>query len=507
MAASASFIEEIYSDIQRAAKQVSLERLDHHPPLIVFECLTDASEVLSAAALARLQAGGRAVTETLTMPRRGFGPRPVEVLSPVSRTVYTSLVEHLSDSIPPPSRGGSSWAEHETFGLDGAHSYVVEMDFASCYELIEHEDLTQELLLRSYDHETVTALISLLRGVGRRGRGLPQMLHASDRLADTYLDIIDRRLRRKGRSLHRYADDIRVLADDWDRANEVIEETGAYARELGLILSSEKTSIRLRRTLAEDIDHHRRIRDEFFKNHANAVLESQQGPYHEPDQIYSDAYDAATGGAFIRFLTQWHEDFADRDSASIERSRFTTMSGLIPAALAALSNAPEPLEEALLADLVFQDPTRLEFVSNYVLGHLSGPHADHDFASSVIDNLTSMGRQGSWSKLWLLRVTTQLSGPSRQTARWMHQQLLSTSEVVRAEAAWACATHGLLRSDELQGCYSSASELSMPGLSAAASRQSVAASDRGSSLSPDILAAIEEDSPLNRKAAQWAKQS
>ena len=165
-----------------AARDAASRPLDHFPPLVTYCCLEDAATSLAAAAMAHLHSADPASSETLTMPRRGFGPRPVEILSPASRTLYSALVGNLDSALPEASRREGAWSEHREFGRQGDHEYVVELDFAACYELIDHGELQRELLLRSFDSTTVTALGHLLQGLGRHGRGLPQMLEASDRL-------------------------------------------------------------------------------------------------------------------------------------------------------------------------------------------------------------------------------------------------------------------------------------------------------------------------------------
>jgi RNA-directed DNA polymerase len=237
-------------DLHGAAKRTVARPHDHFPPLITDRCLEDGVSKLTAFIASSFAAGTRIHSETLTMPRRDGVPRPVTVLSPASRALYRSLVEHISDSLPPPSRAAGRWEEHRAFGLEGAHDHVVDIDIASCYEYIDHESLWDELNLRSMNLDAVGGIISLLGELYERPRGLPQMLDISDRLGDAYLSRLERSLQRDGLEVHRFADDLRVIAGDWESANIYLERAAEYARRDGLILSTKKSTIYKRTTLA-----------------------------------------------------------------------------------------------------------------------------------------------------------------------------------------------------------------------------------------------------------------
>ena len=328
------------------------------------------------------------------MPRRGFGPRPVEILAPTSRTTYTALVQHLMTSLPASSRRDGQWREHLDFGRTGEHSYVVEIDFASCYELIDHDDLKAELLLRSFDSDAVTALAGVLSGLGRHGRGLPQMLESSDRLADTYLSIIDRRLQRRGHILHRFADDMRILASSWYEANDIIEETAIYARELGMILASSKTRVRRR----EVVDHTEKSIKEFFTQYVDATT-ADLTDFIVVDQDYDSAEvyvrtpeeSVALTGAYSRILDSWHENWklSQSDNSSLELP--IGLANSINAALSHLSSESPPVPLDLLLDLVFHDPVRLENVSRYLVDGLKSKVRNKTYVKAALTQLFEIG--------------------------------------------------------------------------------------------------------------------
>jgi RNA-directed DNA polymerase len=440
------------------------------------------------------------------MPRRGFGPRPVEILSPTSRTLYSALVDHLAPALPEPSRREGSWSEHREFGRTGDHNYVVELDFAACYELIDHGDLQRELLLRSFDSEAVKAIGKLLGGLGRHGRGLPQMLAASDRLADAYLDVIDRRLVRRGYQLHRFADDVRVLAEEWDEANEILEQAAGYGRSLGLILSSSKTGIRRRDVLDDQEDEPFNLLKEYLSEVTAELSDIVviSGPYGSPEFDVEDPDDAeALQETYARILAEWHDEFRESQD---EGRAMTLQHGLashINTALASAVARPQALPAALLEDLVFHDPTRLESVCRYLLDRRKTIKATGRLSNSLLKALTGMGRQSAWAKLWMLHASAEATSVPAAVIDWIEHQLDDTHEVVRAEAAWTAACHGRLRTNDLETCYSSATEITWPALAAAAARQQQATAAEG--LKRQVVDAVRNDGPLNKEAYAWAQ--
>lgn len=488
-------------DFTKAAQDTVARRLDHFPELITDACLVDASNVLEKHALAQFRGGRPPVHETITMPRKGFGPRPALIMAPETRTLYTALVDGLSDSLPSPSRGAGQWDVHHGFGLEGNHEYVVELDVASCYEYINHRVLGDELLLRSMDVELVDALEELLKGLFPRGYGIPQMLPASDRLADAYLSIMDRKLSRTGHELHRFADDFRVLADDWEVANRVIEEAAECAREIGLVLSSEKTRVFKRETLAEAAAADRRpFTDLVAEAWGRAPRLSDflvLGPYEEMDVDDSEAdpdeFEIARG-ASRRVLSDWTPRAERRDQQPPGLRRLLTFS------LVVLIDDDERIAADTLADLVFDDPQRLEQVCRYLKYRGEDSRFRRERHWSALWALTSMGRQSPWAKLWLLDVIGSLP-MTREAKRakvlaWVREHLGDRHEVVRASAAWVLAGLGEIDAQSLGALFAESSTLSRPALAAAAARMG--------SLSSGMAEAFRGESPLTKEAWAWA---
>jgi len=483
-------------DLHNVVQETLTQSFDHFPPLIFDRCLQNSSEAIAKHISSVYASGGRIPAEVITMPRKGFGPRPISLTTLAARTLYAALVKAIDNDLPPLSRATGNWDRHRRFGLEGQHDYVVELDIASCYEYIDHAQLQDELMIRSMNRNVSTTLSRYLEEILGRSRGLPQMLLASDRLADAYLSILERRLSRDGHIMSRYVDDFRVGASNWEEANTVIEQAAEYARDLGLTLSSEKTLIFKRETL---IDQDREDAEFFNYYFANAKAALTQifyvaSDYEEVEEVSIEPEEKIAGQAAARaILSDLHRLMKDpTTSPQPPYIRF------IPKALATLQDDTYRLDDDLLIDIVFEYPNRIEQVTRYLLGRAS--HATSENHLESIAKLASMGRQSPWSKLWVLHATEMLTwqGANRPESltKWVMQQMGDRHETVRAEAAWVCSTFGLLSPDWASYLYKNASPITQPALAAAVTRQS--------GLPNSLRRGIQDDSPLNREASKWS---
>lgn len=495
-----------------AAKTATTTTLDHFPELLVYKCLsgTDGRSAVRAMATAVPNFD----YEMITMPRRGHGPRPVSVLSPVARTRYTALVRLIAQALPDDSRARGQWAQFREFGRTGGHSYVVDLDLASCYQFVDHVDLRDELLLRSSEVEVVTALTDLLTQVTERGRGLPQMLSPSDRLADAYLEIIGRRLSRQGWLHHRYADDFRVLAESWDEANEIIEIAATIAGDLGLILASHKTNIRRKETVEQFEAEHETFLDNYIDFAQIGSRPGADGPYGGEDVEDQEAEDeddptdaegvnskeddaVVVARAYNSVLEEWHGVFRS------DGERPPGMNSALPLALRIVVPMERRVDVRVLLDLVFDDPLRMENVCRYVIER-AAVDVERDWQWDLVLELTHHGRRSPWAKLWLLATVEALIDqglkPDANIDAWMLEQLGDRHEVVRAQAAWVISSYRALTLDQMKFLYVGCSSVSAAALAAVAGR-----------IEPQhdalqrALNAIKNDSSLNQAAFTWAQ--
>jgi hypothetical protein len=266
-----------------------------------------------------------------------------------------------------------------------------------------------------------------------RPRGLPQMQDPSDRLADTYLSILERRLNRDGFDLSRYVDDLRVIANDWEQANQIVEKAAEYARDLGLILSSEKTKIFKRETLRIQHAEER----EFFVARFHDAKESLKqfifmamGTYGDQERAEGEADSlSAAQAACWDILNEWGELATQ---VSPEMALDGPAQRLISAALIILREYEERLPDQLLIDIVFHIPQRLEQVCGYLAARAEMFGAEDHWRT--LGALMRMGRQSPWAKLWLMdtaeRLASSQDAPPEPIRDWAGQQLLDRHELV-----------------------------------------------------------------------------
>lgn len=487
-------------DLDKVASTTLSRRVDHFPALIIDRCLSQAANAVVRHISSVYASGATIPAETITMPRKGFGPRPIRLTTPFGRILYTALTDAISAALPAPTRASGNWDKHRRFGLEGGENYIVDLDIAACYEYIEHKTLEEELVLRSMDLPVCDTLINYLGEVMGRLRGLPQMLNPSDRLADTYLSILDRHLQRQGYLSSRYVDDIRIIARSWEEANATIEAVAEYIRELGLTLSPEKTLVYKQSTL---VDQDREDAD-FFNEHFAAakasltqIIFAGGGLYEDDEEVEVEPEDKEAAQVAARdILYEWQ---AAVKGAGDETAPLQPLLRFINPGLATLYDAPERLPDKLLSNIVFEYPSKTEQVVRYLISRrtevLWSEHMESIYA------LATMGRQSPWSKLWLLSAVEELDPASVERpeglTRWLISQLSDRHEVVRAEAAWVCSTVGLLTSEAAAELYKRASPITQPALAAAVSRQG--------GITDSIKRGICDDSPLNREAAKWAE--
>ncbi|MFD9692544.1 RNA-directed DNA polymerase [Kitasatospora sp. NPDC059088] len=447
--------------------------------------------------------------ETFAMPKKRFGPRPVTMGATAARVAYLALVNHMGESLGPKSRDGDSWEIHKSFALSGEGEYVVKFDIASFYEYVDHEILRRQVLAQTLAPEGVQSLSNILASVVGGARGLPQLSSASDHLADVYIGVLERQLKRDGYLLSRYADDFTIRCADWETANTAIERSAEYARTLGLVLSSEKTTINKHSTLtAAD-----RAEKEFFNRYFEAArIELTQlfswGDYGDVEVVEGASDEESTPdqestirAALWKLVNDWSAEQKRDDPEDLFQieGHFRAYLG---GALYWLRNYDESIPDKTLQDIVFRHPILLSSVCGYIAEHrpMWVFFANDEWES--ISLLCAMGRQSPWAKLWLLNSIASIQNVDSEkyepVMAWVEEQLNDRHEIVRAEAAWAAACHGRLTEVPLLRLYMAASPISQAGISAAMGRQGTV----GKSTVNSIIG----DGPTIKKAHEWGAE-
>lgn len=477
--------------LRAAAKKCVETPLLQMPHLISERSLVDSVEELAEQTSARFKAGYAPVLETLAMPKKGLGPRPIGLLSPETRTLYEALVERLKPRLPIPSRS-ESIESHNSFGTTGVQSEgirIVDFDIAACYEYVDHGILAEELVIQTLDAEGVSALQALLLEIFPRGVGIPQAMEPSHLLADSYLDQVERNILRDGYTVHRYADDFRIIASSWGEAHEAIERAVDIARQSGLVLADGKTRIRSVRQIREEIqgqsDALQRYKDQAADelrsiDYVKVGYEDFEEVTLEPDPSEVDFV------ALARVVEDWVS--GDPEQRSVH-AQFGAR------ALQVLQAAPERVSDEWLVGIAEREPVRLLNIVRYLAGR---PETDENW--SALSKLTKLPRKSPWARLWMARLGDQLEkggwpGES-EVLDWSTTLLSDRYEAVRAEAAWLLAGHKRISLQELGDLYVASSDITRIGIAASAGRV-----DGGSPSKAGK--ALKSDSVLTRCAYEW----
>jgi hypothetical protein len=412
-----------------------------------------------------------------------------------------ALTARVENALPPQSRAPGSFSAHKTFGLTADFDYVVEFDIASCYEYVDHNVLRDELVAQGAGAEQALALAKLLGSLAGTARGLPQLMPASDRLADAYLAILDRAMMRHGWRLNRYVDDYRILSKDWNEANSILEFAVEYAREIGLVLAQDKSGVRrsdrLRVEAAREDGEMRRYFNSATEQGIQIVdIETDYGPQ---SVIVGAGNDEAEVLAYQTLLEDWLQQRINRRSRKNRDGKTPPelrdwKSAWLGRAVRGVSERKPMLSSEVLSELVFQKPTHMQLVCEYLTGRTEEKRRHELF------KLTAQGRGTAWERLWLLNSfasvglsETQISG---RVISWGREQLDDRHEVVRAEAAWLLATRNELTDEDVWTLYGQATDVTSPGLAASATLSS--------EVSTEVARSLAEESELTAAAAEWA---
>lgn len=487
------------------AKDLDSVKLKRTPTLIIDECLKGCAKEVSATADMILTGEVTLPHETLSMPKKRFEPRPVTVASTAARVAYTALVNSIGDSLGPKSREDGNWLKYSSFTARNESDYFVGFDIASFYEYVDHEILSQQILARTLDSESVRRLEHLLKSLTKGKRGLPQLSPASDHLSDSYISALERRLVRHGYSVVRFADDFTAACPSWESANVIIERAAEYARDLGLVLSSEKTSIKKRATIIANDESAARFINDYFEAAKSELLAQVflWGDYREtteePDEPDTREAMNMTMWSLIHDWYKLVTGAEPEDSFHIEGH----YRNFLRNALGWLREHEKRIPEPILQEVVFKHPLFLDSVCGYVAARAE-THGLWEDPWETLNNLSAMGRQSPWAKLWLLDTIAQthtlkeISRNYSPVMAWVDNQVSDRHEVVRAQAAWAASCHGRLSENNLTKLYTHASPLSQHALAACMANQE--------GIGKGIVQAIKQDSPMNRKAFEWAQE-
>ncbi|MEU9923799.1 reverse transcriptase domain-containing protein [Streptomyces griseoluteus] len=491
-------------NIPKAVKAVLARPLDRLPPLITDRSLASSQATLTSLAEIAMTPTSQISVETITMPKKKFGHRPIVIPDVAARCLYVALVDSIDKQLEPDSRGEGNWDAFEKFAEESPNEYVVDIDIASCYEFIDHEILRRELLMRTMDYDKADSIHSFLRRCSFNNRGLPQLSTPSDRLADLYLSVLERQLLRRKLPVIRYADDFRVRVDSWEMANAVIEHAAEFARELGLILSSDKTGIMRAKAHRARVKNRETLQKKYFESAKVrlTLIQLVQRDYDDVEIIEIPPDDEkALKESMRRIIMDWRLSITGR-RPDMDNYKARELSRLLPLAITALQKDELRIDSKVFTNLIFREPIRLERVCKYILNRMDA-FSEIDENWSLLRKIIETGRIGPWGRIWLLHVAGQLprevSTDCDWVLEWASAQCGDRHEMVRAEAAWVASKFGTLTDDITVNILKDSTQISEHAIAAAIGRQGT--------LNASLVKSVVNAGPLNREAFSWGEQN
>jgi len=134
--------------------------------------------------------------------------------------------------------------------LKAGNTWVVDVDFKSFFDTIDHNRLMELIQRRISDGRVLKLLEAYLQAEildGMKGwcpeKGTPQGAVISPLLSNVYLHELDKRMMESEYRIVRYADDFVVLCETEAEAEEALAEARKFAEDFGLTIHPEKTRI------------------------------------------------------------------------------------------------------------------------------------------------------------------------------------------------------------------------------------------------------------------------
>lgn len=413
--------------------------------------------------------------ETVSVSKARHGIRPVACWNLTSRVLYNSLVAALSPSLPSPLRGRRRWHNFQRSPLERRGRYIISADIAACYSLIDHNLLAEELILQTGDHETVTAVLSLISASSGRQYGLPQQSAASDSLAEAFLARIERRLVRQGLVIGRFNDDLRINCADWSQVVRSIEVLSETLRQHGLILNDEKTYVWGRDTYRDHLDEAEALRTDIADEAEIDLTQYEEDDYEGTVFQIEPNPDDVTLLTSVRVLERWQTIAGNGRVPDDKRAEHRAILQLVPLALRELG--AYPTEEQAVLDLAMSLLRYEQTLTAPVCRYLSTRNDEGSLLASFDRFIEDGGYLTGWQAWWLQQSLARLSGFSdgstgERRMRWVRGAFDDAfhSPVLRANAALTLAEHSSIDEAELLRVYDRSSPVVRPTIVAAIGR-------------------------------------
>lgn len=474
------------------------------PPNPIGDALNASLDDIAEWTLSRVGGDWAPSSEQVVAVAKGqHGVRPVAIWDLPSRLAYNAMVEGISNFIPTPERSAAAWTDFLENPLTADCEYIVTADIAACYQLIDHGELEQELLMQTGQNGSVKAIIRLLREVSGRTYGIPQQSAASDVIAEAFLARLERSVVRKGVVCSRYSDDFRITCKDWSSTIHAIETLSEQARNMGLLLNDSKVLTFKKRNYKRQLDRANELREEIASS-ASVDLTELYIDYDGDIEVVRPAELDVELLSAVRLLERWKQVAGRGHVAERNRQEHVALVRLLPLALRALQSVSADAENAL--DIALQ-LLRFEQKLTPQACTFLATRTDHSAVIAALDRFLSKAPYlTGWQTWWLAQTVASLPGfvgtdrPARRRQEWLekaHRQAID-NQTLRAHTALALARCRLISETDLLGLYDRSGDVARPTVVAAIAAIKPSTATRK---------AITADSKLHSWIHDWAASS
>ncbi|MGO4340379.1 RNA-directed DNA polymerase [Pedococcus sp. 2YAF34] len=391
---------------------------------------------------ARLEAGHRNAPGWPVDVRKAHQAfRPVPVVGVAERIAFRALTDWVLQDVELSERSQDDYkafiAAPIRHGLAGTGirrlsqatvEYVVQADISSFYQYVDHGVLLTELENRTGKVEASRLLVELLGELQGATFGLPQLLDASDKLSELYIEALQRNATRRIGDVWRFNDDFRLAVNGYGNAQQALEELSAAARPLGLVLNDRKSSIVKFSTY-------------FFRHITGAT----------------DDPDVEVNPAEIELVED--EAYPDTEGTGLEEAKETLarISAGPPSGIDLSSAAPEDVKDLRKCFNTLAreaSPLGLEHVTrvfryvpqltprlgDYLVALSEAGHNVRDVWTEVSQHTDAMN---AWQRAWVTNVARRLNFLDESALGWIRQQFdWAPVGLLNAECALALAMGG-----------------------------------------------------------------
>jgi hypothetical protein len=401
------------------------------------------------------------------------GTRPLTVMALTDAIAYRLLCALLTARLPQhlQVRTSSDKFRRSLLAEPGV-SHIAVTDVTAYYEFVDHEILADELVAQTGDEPVVAQLLHVTAAVMGRNVGLPQIHYSSDRLGDTYIDPVRRRMHRQGFKTLTYSDDFRIGATSLRDARRSLEICASEMRKLGLVMNERKTFTYGRASYQRDLDntsdHERRLFDGF-----ESLRDHHDGHYEEPDPTEMPEYiagehfsasdddtieehsnfedvlaeiehDPALVLAANNALAYWVEtrapgatSLSDRDASDVQKF----LGKALP--ILGADGSDQPLLHVV--DILRFEPTLTPQVASYLVRYSLTTDTAAQNVRTALDDIVRRSILSDWQAIWIAYVASHLHTESHghEHVKWLAKQVESGPSAVAAHAAAALGEIGL----------------------------------------------------------------